>query len=74
MPKQELLPKQESLPKQTLEETMRRTPAVAAALLVALMLAPPTDAQAQAWPSRTVTIVVPFPPGGGVDVLARIAA
>jgi tripartite-type tricarboxylate transporter receptor subunit TctC len=61
-----------------MEETMRRTPAVAAALLVALMLAAPTQAQAQtqaqAWPSRTITIVVPFPPGGGVDVLARIAA
>jgi tripartite-type tricarboxylate transporter receptor subunit TctC len=25
-----------------------------------------------AFPSRTVTIVVPFPPGGGTDVLARI--
>ena len=24
------------------------------------------------FPSRTVTIVVPFPPGGGTDVLARI--
>ena len=56
---------------------MRRTPAIAAALLIALMAAAPTQpahAQAQTWPSRTVSIVVPFPPGGGVDVLARIAA
>ena len=29
-------------------------------------------AQAAFTPNRTVTIVVPFPPGGGTDALARI--
>jgi tripartite-type tricarboxylate transporter receptor subunit TctC len=29
-------------------------------------------AQAQAWPTRQVTIVVPYPPGGLIDLVARI--
>ncbi len=31
-------------------------------------------AAAQDWPTRPVTMVVPFPPGGGTDVLGRIIA
>jgi tripartite-type tricarboxylate transporter receptor subunit TctC len=31
-------------------------------------------AQTQAWPSRFVRLVVPFPAGGGADAIARIAA
>ena len=31
-------------------------------------------AAAQNWPTRPVTMVVPFPPGGGTDVLGRIVA
>ncbi len=39
------------------------------------LLALPGIARAQeAFPTRTVSIVVPFPPGGGTDVLARILA
>src|SRR5215470_14740537 len=31
-------------------------------------------ARAQAYPARPVTMVVPYPPGAGVDVLGRILA
>jgi len=36
-------------------------------------LAAPLTAQAQSWPSGVIKIIVPFPPGGTVDPIARMA-
>ena len=46
----------------------------AVALVLAALGALAASAQAQDYPNRTVTLVVPYPPGGGVDVLARVVA
>jgi tripartite-type tricarboxylate transporter receptor subunit TctC len=64
---------------------MRRTSiivagAVAAAIVrfslvtLALIVAAVAPAHAQTFPSRTITLIVPFPPGGSTDVAARIMA
>ncbi len=39
--------------------------------LIALLCAIANFASAQEWPTRSVKIVVPYPAGGGVDVMAR---
>jgi tripartite-type tricarboxylate transporter receptor subunit TctC len=41
------------------------------ALAAAALLLSPFAASAQAWPSRPVTMIVPFPAGGTADLLAR---
>ena len=43
-----------------------------AAFAVALLGLLPSSATAQSYPSRTVSVVVPFPAGGSVDGVARI--
>lgn len=44
------------------------------ALMAAGLVGPAMAAGAQAYPSHMIKFVVPFPPGGGTDTLARYAA
>jgi tripartite-type tricarboxylate transporter receptor subunit TctC len=39
-----------------------------------VMLAAPVAAQADAWPSKPIRFIVPYPPGGPLDGIARILA
>ena len=43
-------------------------------VLAALLAALATCAAAQDYPSRPVRFIVNFPPGGGVDLIARVVA
>jgi len=44
------------------------------AMLLAAVLGARAPARAEDYPTRPITMIVPYPPGGGVDAMARIVA
>ncbi len=52
---------------------MKRLALLLLAIVAGLMLAP-ASLHAQAYPARPVRVIVPYPPGGSVDAVARIVA
>jgi len=60
-----------------MHSTKRPAVAMTAALATGLLLAPalaPAAGSAAQWPTRPITIVVTYPPGGGADLMARLIA
>ena len=54
--------------------TRRTALAIAATGFLAAPSIASSQAQAQAWPSRPVTVIMPFAAGSGTDLLARALA
>ena len=53
-------------------KTSTRRHVLAALALAACVVGGP--ASAQSWPAKPITMVVPFPPGGPTDLVARVLA
>jgi tripartite-type tricarboxylate transporter receptor subunit TctC len=51
---------------------MRSYALIAASLLAAFAL--PAETQAQQWPTRSITMISPYPPGGTNDIVGRLFA
>jgi len=56
-----------------MQTKLSRRNLLAAATAFGLAL-PAAQTQAQAWPSRPIRFIVPYPPGGGTDIVARMVA
>ena len=46
--------------------------ALAATTVTAMLAAAPGAASAQSYPDHPIRMIVPAPPGGGIDIIARV--
>ena len=53
---------------------LRRQVLVLLAASASGLLARQRSAEAQSFPTRQITMVAPFPPGGAIDILGRLVA
>ncbi len=53
---------------------LRAIQALVTAACIGLLTAAPAPVRAADWPQRPITLVVPFPPGGPTDLVARVLA
>jgi tripartite-type tricarboxylate transporter receptor subunit TctC len=51
---------------------LSRLAAIAAGVIASLVVLTPTGAQSQTWPTRPVRFIIPFGPGAGADIGARL--
>jgi tripartite-type tricarboxylate transporter receptor subunit TctC len=56
------------------EAAVKEIPMIEVCLALALALVVPHSASAQEFPNRPIMLVVPYPAGGGNDVIARVVA
>lgn len=59
---------------QTIRTFTRRSLALATGTALVALASPVAFAQASTYPNRPITMVVPFPPGGPTDLIARVLA
>ena len=52
--------------------SLRLAAAIGVAGSLILLAAPVSHAQAQSWPQRPVRFIIPFGPGAGADIGARL--